>query len=45
VFLLSALNFGMQTLQVDPNLTRMVKGGILIAAVVLSGYAVRRRGG
>lgn len=45
VFLLSALNFGMQTLQVDPNLTRMVKGGILVVAVVLSGYAVRRRRG
>jgi ribose transport system permease protein len=44
VFLLASLNFGMQTLQVDPNVTRMVKGGILISAVILSGYALRRRG-
>lgn len=44
VFLLASLNFGMQTLQVDPNVNRMVKGAILISAVVLSGYAERRRG-
>jgi len=44
VFLLASLNFGLQTLQVDPDLNRMIKGGILISAVILSGYAARRRG-
>jgi len=43
VLLLYTLNFGMQTLQVDPNVTRMTKGGILLAAVALSGYVAKRR--
>lgn len=35
---------GLRTLQVDPNVNRMVKGAILISAVILSGYAARGRG-
>jgi ribose transport system permease protein len=43
VALVYVLRYGLQTLQVDPNLTKMIRGCVFIAAVALGALAYRRR--
>jgi ribose transport system permease protein len=43
VALVYVLQYGLQTLQVDPNLTKMIRGCVFVAAVALGALAHRRR--